>query len=469
MASKKNFLTVLACALILASAYVPSDAKIRKNSEPKIKYVFYMIGDGMGINTIYGAQLYNRATGYGPENINFLHFPVRTFVTTHSATSLVTDSAAAGTALATGNKTKDGSLGVNPDMVTVSNIAEWAKANGWGTGAATSVGMNHATPASFYAHDESRSNYSAITYDFIDGELDFLAGGGIYTGRNDSLTDIEKKIVQAGITILRGEEMERAEDVEGRLLCLSGKDEKELKFAIDQEDEDTNLSDFVEAGISYLDRNYGDKGFFFMIEGGKIDYATHSNDAVGAFYEVNDFAAAIDMAMAFYNEHPRETIIIVTADHDTGGLILGNADYRIDAERLAWQKESEFALTQRFISQFDGEGMQWDEVRTFLSDNLGLWNHVAVDGEFENYLKSVVEDINNSTSSSDVKDLYSVNSKIIYESILYLSKSAGYIWTHNSHSGSPVGLWVMGPYAESFGSCRDNTDIPKKIAEAAGL
>ena len=125
------------------------------SSEPKVKYVFYFIGDGMGVNEVIGTNLYNQANGQ--ENVNFTSFPVVNFITTVSANSLVTDSSAAGTALATGVKINNGVVGVDPDGNWTPNLTEWAHAAGFGTGVATSVGVNHATPASFVAHTASRN------------------------------------------------------------------------------------------------------------------------------------------------------------------------------------------------------------------------------------------------------------------------------------------------------------------------
>ncbi len=463
---------IFAVAFIFASALAsfPADAKGRSEEKPEIKYVFYMIGDGMGINLPYAAELYNNVTGYGPEKVNFVHFPVRTIITTHAASSLVTDSAAAGTALSTGHKTIKGGLGVDAEGNPVSNVAEWAKEMGYGTGLATTVGINHATPSAFYAHIVSRYDYSAIIEDYLDSNLDFLAGAGIYTDKKGgpSVKKMEKDIRKSGITILRGAEMEGSKEVEGRLLCLSAKDQTELEFAIDQKEDDTNLSDFVKAGITYLDEHYGDKGFFFMIEGGKIDYATHNEDPVGSFHELNDFAAAVDMAMEFYNEHPDETLIVVTADHETSGLIIGAGGYKMDVSPLSWQSESEYALTQKYRDRFENKVPSWEEVKTFLSDNLGLWSHVKVDEKFEEKLKDEIEALAKSGTDAGVENLYSVNSKIVYEAVAYLSKISGFSWAHSSHSGSPVGLFVLGPGAESFNSCQDNTDVPKRIAELAG-
>ncbi len=457
-------------ALFFAAALFCNTAEAGKRKDPEVKYVFYMVGDGMSINLLYGTELYNRATGKGPENLNILQFPVRTMVTTYSTSSLVTDSGAAGTALACGRNTDMGFLGVDPEGKRMSNITEWAKAMGYGTGIATSVGINHATPSAFYAHQESRYQFAEIIGDYISSGLDFLAGAGIYTDRRKGpdAEVLERKITESGITVLRGGEIGRSGETEGRLLCMSGKKQKELRFAIDQEEDDTNLSDFVSAGIDYLDRHYSDKGFILIVEGGKIDYANHSNDAVTAFHEMNDFAAVIDLALEFYKEHPEETLIVVSADHETGGMLLGAGEYRMDPDLLAWQTSSEDVLSKRFCREFSEKAPTWDEAKAFLSENLGLWSHVKVDEEFEGRLKAEVEKMALSGKISQVNDIYSENTQLIYDAVTYLARAAGFDWAHMSHSGSPVGLFVLGPGAESFNACRDNSDIPKKIAEAAG-
>ena len=162
--------------IIAAITFLLISASASAAKQPK--YVFLLIGDGMGVNEVFGTQLYNRATGLGPETVNFTQFPVVTLVTTHSASSLVTDSAASGTALSTGVKTYNDAMGVDIDRNPLPNIAEWAKAAGFGTGVATSVGVNHATPAAFYAHTASRNEYEKIALQLIGSDIDFAAGAG---------------------------------------------------------------------------------------------------------------------------------------------------------------------------------------------------------------------------------------------------------------------------------------------------
>ncbi|MCQ2177547.1 MAG: alkaline phosphatase [Bacteroidales bacterium] len=439
----------------------------------KAKYVFYLIGDGMGINEVYGAQLYNRATGLGPENLNFFQFPVRTFVSTFSASSLVTDSAAAATALATGVKTKNGAMGVNLDREPVSSVAEWAKAAGKGVGIATTVGINHATPGGFYAHTRSRTNYEDIAEQLAASKVDFAAGSTLLTESKRTGHDepwLEQMIADAGVTILKGEDIRTAGSRSGRVLCLNGSS-GDLAYAIDRTPEDTKLSDFVKAGIDYLSANYLKKGFFFMVEAGSIDHATHGDDGATAFQEINDLAATVDVVLDFYNAHPRETLVIVISDHETGALSLSSGAYAMKPELLAAQKGSENRINSEF-RKFAAPAQQgnipsWEEAKAFFASQLGLWDSIKVDEKNEEYLKEAYFNSFTKNEGNEVVTLYSVSAKVVSLAIDYSNRQAGYYWPHGSHSGAPVGLYVKGVGELEFLKCRDNTDVPKTIARVA--
>ena len=473
----KRLTSLIVIALALFASCCPN------NSTPqpaKVKYVFYMIGDGMGINQVIATEHYNKATGYGPERINFAYFPVRGFISTVSSSSLVTDSAAGGTALSTGVKTYNGAIGVDADEKPVSSLTDWAKASGFGTGVITSVGINHATPASFMAHTRSRRNYDDIALQYLDAPVDFAAGGGFITqkGIDRTAADYEHKADSAGITVLRGKEaFKGVESVKGRVLCLGNRLQSDLPYAIDREEGDVTLSDFVDAGIRYLEANYGDKGFFMMVEGGMIDYGGHGNDAASCFQELTDFAAAMDVVIAFKQKHPEETLIVVTADHETGGLMLGSGKYEMHPELLAFQKHSTPELTAIFRDTFFPEGKpykapSWNEVKAFFSRELGLWNKVEVPSKAEAQLRSVYDQTFGKGGNRNLGEanLYSVNSKLVYEAVICLDKAAGYNWSYTSHSGSPVGLYADGPASvlPAFWAIRDNAEIAPAIAQAAG-
>lgn len=475
--NSRYILRLLAATALSFVAVLPSDAR-KKSTEPQTpKYVFYFIGDGMGVNSVMGAEMYNAAMGEGPQQINFNHFPVRTFITTHCASTLVTDSAAAGTALATGVKTTSGAEGVDPSGAPVSNLAEWAHAAGYGTGVATSVGVNHATPAAFYAHTPSRNNYNTIASQLIAADfMDFAAGAGFLTESKAGVpaSEFEQRAAAAGITVRRGAaQFKDMASVRGRVLCMSADPaDTELKYAIDRQGGETRLADFTKAGIDYLYSHHS-KGFFFMVEGGKIDYAAHNDDGVTTFHEINDFAESVDLALAFYEEHPDETLIIVTADHETGGLILGSGEYAMHAERSAAQKVSENTLTALFRETFkaqssDSEVPSWEDVKAFFTEYLGMWDTVKVDPRTEAQFKATYESTFVTGKAEDVVSLYAVNSKIVSDAIDFVGASSGFAWSHGSHSGTPVGLYVKGVSAAQFISCQDNTDVPETVAALAG-
>jgi len=445
---------------------------------PDVKYVFYVIGDGMGINHVIGAQEYNEATGNGPAVINFAQFPVRGFVTTVSATSLVTDSAAGGTALATGVKTYNSAVGVDKDGASVSCLTEWAAAAGAGVGIATNVAVNHATPACFFSHTSRRGNYEDIAIQYMSAHVDFAAGAGFICNKNSGHDQsyFEQMATDAGIAIFKGADAFRnISAVEGRVLCLSGKPETDLPYAIDRGEDDTALSDFVDAGIRYLEKNYEEKGFFFMLEGGKIDYGGHADDGATCFQEVSDLADAMDLILAFYERHPSQTLIVVTADHETGGLMLGSGQYEMHPERLGTQKCSMAALTDLFRERFFPEGKpykapSWEQVRDFFRENLGLWDQIEVEKEAEEALRKTYGETFGKNGRRDLSEvnLYHENSKLVAQAVKYLNKTAGYGWSYTSHSGSPVGLYVKGVSSESFLPIKDNTEIAPMIATLAG-
>ena len=462
----KRIITLLLLALLVTGC----------SSEPKVKYVFYFIGDGMGVNEVIGTNLYNQANSQG--NVNFTGFPVVNFITTVSANSLVTDSSAAGTALASGTKIDNGVVGVDPDGNWTGNLTEWAHAAGFGTGVATSVGVNHATPASFVAHSASRNGYEEISLQMIDSPVDFMAGATFLTNRGSGhdAAYFEHKADSAGIAIFKGPAAIRGIDVtKPRVLCLSAKAEDSIPYAIDRKEDDTRLADFTDAGIRYLEARYGKKGFFFMIEGGKVDYAGHGNDAATCFQEVNDMAESVDLALAFLARHPKQTLIVITADHETGGLMLGSGRYEMHPDRLARQHASVDALTDQFRAKFFPEGQPfktptWDAVKAFFAEEVGMWGDVQVSERVEKDLKDIYDQTFGKGGDRNLSEenLYSSNFQIVADVVRALDRAAGYQWSFGSHSGSPVGLYVTGACAEEFNTVKDNAEIAPLIAKLAG-
>ncbi len=436
----------------------------------------------MGFNEVYGAKNYNPVTGDGPEYINFTQFPVRTVITTFSASSLVTDSAAAGTALSSGIKTYNGAIGVDNDHRPVNSVCYYAHQAGMGAGVATTVGVNHATPAAFFGHADNRNEYDKLATQLIEADfIDFAAGGGFLnearkTGRDSKY--FEDKAKEAGIAVFHGKEQFRGlANLKSRVICLSvDPAQTNLKYAMDQKPGDTNLSDFVNAGIDYLYGHFADKGFVFMVEGGQIDGAGHGDDVKCNIKETNDFAAAIDVVLAFYEKHPDETLILVTADHETGGLQLGN-NYEMHPELLKSRVLSEDEINRQF-RVLAGVGSDrkplpgrkvptWEQVKEFLGEYIGLWKTIEVDEKQEAAFREMYHNAFELDEEEIVESLYSTSNRIVSDAILYADRQAGYLWAHGSHTGSPLGLYVKGAVATEFNTCTDNTLIVPFIRRVA--
>ena len=433
------------------------------------KYVFYFIGDGMGMNHAYAAQAFNKATGAG--DLNFFTFPVKAVVTTYSASSLVTDSSAAGTALASGTKINSNALGVDPQGANTVPFTEIAKRNGWGTGVITSVGVNHATPASFYGHAADRNSFDTLSRQLIDADfVDFCAGSTFLTQRgSDKDNDYwVGEARRAGIKVYLGE-YEPTKD--RRVIMLNSDPTKSsLEYAIDRKDGDTRLADFTSAAIDYLSNNFR-KGFFLMVEGGKIDYAAHAQDAATTVRETIDMAESVQLALDFAAKHPNETLIIVTADHETGGFSMGSGRYEMHPEMLANQKCSKDVLTAKITKlRKDNEVVEWRQVKELLGEELGLWNEVPVSKRAEKALTEVYKDFFLDYEEGNVRNLYSSNDRMTVAAIEHLEKSAAMMtFPFGSHSGAPVMLYAFGARATEFATCMDNTDIPNTLVKVTKL
>ncbi len=469
LAKKISFFVGLAAAVVLLAGCAP---------QPKAKYVFYFIGDGMSFNHILGTELYNAAKEGSEdiERINFTKFDVRGFVTNYSASHPVTDSAAAGTALATGCKTANESIGVDAEGNILRNLTNVASEQGYMVGLVTNVGINHATPSAFYGHTSDRFGFPKLVDDYIASDVAFIAGSTIMdmksgpVGANfQPVTTVElaERVRNAGIELTL--DIEKAAKTTGQRVALVANDSinKHVPYAIDREPGDPHtLVNHSKAAIEYLAREAKD-GFFLMIEGGKLDYAAHEQDAVTTFYEVNEFAQCVDLALEFAKQHPHETLIVVTADHETGGLSLGWDHYEIRMNLLTEQDCSALQVT-KIIQQMRAEGKRnWSDYKQVLSDKLGLWSHVPVTAEEE---KLLLDDFRNIFMKYGpmVDGLYNKNEYLVYHAICILNQHASLDWTSMYHTGLYTPFYVMGVGEEAFLDCRDQTDIPKTIARLMG-
>ena len=433
------------------------------------KYVFYFIGDGMGPSHVLGTEYYlGELEGVigRPNKLCFTQFPKSAFVSTFSKSNGVTDSAASGTALATGSKTKNGYLGVEMDTTVVYSVAHAAKQAGYAVGISSTVGINHATPGAFYAHQPGRSRYYEIGQDMLAADYDFYAGGDLIVNKSEQRDEIYEKAKAQGYTIARGFDEYKANGKNAKKLMLYQKEvATELPYAIDREEGDLTLAQITEAGIEFLSKK-SKKGFFFMVEGGKIDYASHSDDGATALNEVIDFDNAIKVAYEFYKKYPNETLIVVTADHETGGLVLGySGAYALNLKALKGQKVSadRMASILRRASRARME-LRWERVQELLKENFGLWGEIEMTKEETHELRVYFEQ---AYATTDIAKRESKLSSMAHRAKQMVNQKALLSWAGPNHSASFVPLFAIGAGSENFHGVIDNTDIPKTIKKIA--
>ena len=441
------------------------------------KYVFYFIGDGMGVNQINGTEMYlaERDGGIGVKPLLFTTFPTAGFATTFSVTNSVTDSSAAGTALSTGEKTYNGAVGMNRDKNIVETIAEKAKKTGCKVGIATSVSIDHATPAAFYAHQLDRGMYYEIALDLPKANFDFYAGGGFLrptmtVDKNDA-PNIFSIIEKAGYTIAKGLDEYKSKSAQADKMILIQKEGAEpscLPYAIDRQKGDLTLAEITESAISFLIKG-GNNGFFLMVEGGKIDWACHGNDPATVFEEVADMDNAIKVAYEFYKKHPKETLIVVTADHETGGLGLGTGKYELQLKALAKQKQSQDVLS-RYITDLRKmrKVINWPEMQEFLAEKMGFWKELPVSWEQEKMLRDAYEESFVNKHVVFEESLYAKTEPLAVAAKKVMSQIAMVGWTSGGHTAGYVPVFAIGAGSELFVGKMDNTEIPKRIIKVSG-
>lgn len=452
-----SFKITLLLAVFLSVLILPVSRAAEATGTPK--YVFYFIGDGMGITQRQSAECYKQ-TKEGKPNAKLLMntFPVVGLITTHSANNtLITDSAAAGTALATGNKTLNGMIAKLPDGKDVKTLVEASEEKGLATGIVSTTRLTHATPATFVSHNGSRDNENEIAIDLLDSGVDFFAGGGyghfvpqnshLKSNRNDGRNLLEEFSQKGYNLFITEKETTNFKNYHpnGEQKVMACFAYSNLPYEIDRVNNKLltpNLAQITEKGIEVLSQY--PKGFFMMVESGRIDHACHVNDAQRTIQEVLAFDQAIAKAYEFYIKHPNETLILVLADHETGGMSLGYGTNGL----LKMKNLLDIVLFKENLKHY-------------------TWNRVA----YFNYLKQALG-LDNLTDDEKAKIIRAMDAvdkngdqELIYIAIEnVLSNRAGIAWTTLEHTGSCVPVSAVGAGAEKFGGFKDNTEIAKTLA-----
>jgi alkaline phosphatase len=497
--------------LLLALVFSVSAA-----SADQPKYVFFFLGDGMANAQIQATEAYLTTINGGSAEIaedllqrgnrlNMTQLAVQGMQTTYDSFALMTDSASSATAFACGIKTKSAVIGMDSTLTRrFKSVAQLAQEQGKKVGVISSVSLNHATPAAYFADVTSRGLVNSIATQMAESGYEFFGGGGIVSPlgasrSGDTDNDIWTLLDVNGYEVLKDREAILALKKDPRDLVVAInpflQDAEAMPYAIDKPATNLSLAEMTEVAIAVLSakekpgrrpehpgnfKNNRDNGFFLMVEGGKIDWAGHANDAMAVIGDMLDFDDAVGVALEFYRRHPRQTLIIVTGDHETGGMTIGHATtgYKAYYDRLLGQKHSftHFGLNQwkehkdasgAVVGNLAGDsamldlmeatfGLKWADLDAYQQERLE-----------DAYLMSMAGANGNSTAKNAV--LYGNYEPIIVTITHVLNERASIGWTSYAHTGVPVPVYAQGRGAEHFSGFYDNTDIAKKIARVLNV
>lgn len=420
------------------------------------KHIFMFIGDGLGSAQRQIAQYYKQTVLDDNEKLVMDSFPVAGINTTHSLNTLVTDSAAAGTALATGYKTDNGMISTLPNGKKLKTIVKYAQEKNMKTGIITTTRLTHATPAVFASHNESRGNENEIAAEMASSGVDFFAGGGYRNFISKDQKGSKRKDNKDLVKVLnsKGYETFIGEDSSNKFKKANLKDKKvfaaftssHLPYEIDRENMKPNLpslAEITEKGIESLDN---DKGFFMMVEGGRIDHAAHANDAKSIICDTLAFDEAISKAYDFYKKNPNDTLILVVGDHETGGLGLGyGKNYFLKLEQL---KDMKISVEDTLQKAYKGDKQAYLKY-------------------IDKYVKNLTSEekalINKAMKEEDEgKNIGSYKPTAIAVAHI-LDKRANLMFTTYAHTGTQIPLSVIGKDANKFSGFIDNTEIAKNV------
>ena len=467
----KRFLSVLTLTLLsvsYANAEHHNNAAISKINAPITlpetllsnlpQNIIMVIGDGMGpaYTTAYRYYSDTPQTDHVEETVFDRHLKGMSSTYPATVSGIVTDSAASATALSTGVKSYNGAIGVDVNKQAVETVLEWAKLQGKKTGVIVTSQINHATPASYLVHNEYRKNYNAIADSYIDDGIkaDVLLGGGWqYFIRPDR--NLVREFKAAGFHYIDNYEDLTSLPKNKPVLGLFA--DKGLPWALD----DTNkhrLAAMTKAGVHQLidlqqTDNVVDNGFFMLVEGSQIDWAGHSNNISDAMAEMDDLAKALEYLEHFVEHHPN-TLVVVTADHSTGGFtIAANGKYEWHAENLRTMKHSVSYIGKKLSTQ-----------DITIDHTMTLFNFALTPNELVLLKDSKKEVIANQDSRID-------QSKTNTATVIALTKQVKHImdqrsnsgWTSGGHTAIDVPVFAFGKHSELFNGLQDNTDIAKKI------
>ena len=428
------------------------------------KYVFLFIGDGMGQSDVdlYEAYLAEKDGKEGFVQSNISKIPLLSMCTTHCKNRRITDSGAAGSAIACGQKFNVGEISYSEDGNQPKSIAKVAKEKGMKVGIISTAPMNHATPAAFYANQPTRKNYYQIGLQLSESNFDFFGGGGLLkqTGNKKDEKDLMTIYQEEGyLTFTSLKAIASMKSHNNKVIFTNETLDRDasIPYKIDREDSPNNsLAEIVETAIVHLDNP---KGFFMMVEGGKIDYAAHDNDAGSIIGEMEDFDNAIAEAYKFYMQHKNETMIIITADHETGGVSLGIADngYESDFGILSKQKMSMSKFGTIIKKQTKNEDNVSLKEYTDLASKYFMGVEMDFSADEQAILNEAYAAVNakSNRAKDEAKSKYNGNNPMAYAFCQIMNRRASVGFSTNAHTCAKVPVYAVGTTAPIL----DNTEI----------
>ncbi len=481
---------VLALTFFVCSAFLVTGGQVSAGQDyysgKPARYVFLFIGDGMGIPHRQAPEIFLAAREkkpFGHYRMTMNTFPSQGVTTTYANDRFIIGSAASATAISTGYTTNIGFIGMDPELRPVKTVAEMARDRGMKVGIVSSVSIDHATPAAFYAHQPHRSMYHEIAHDLVNSGFHYFGGGGFQdpegkrskSPKGDALAAAKKN----GYTIVSNRaDFMKITPGEKVIACNANlPDGKALPYAMDATADDISLAEFTARGIELLDNP---NGFFMMVEGGKIDWASHANDAVAAIYNTLAFDDAVKKAVEFAQKNPDETLIVVTGDHECGGLTLGFAGTKYESayDVLKGQKIS-FKVFESMVKEYREKNAgkaSFDDFFPLIEQYFGLKmagdDHMALqDYELKSLKDAFVRSMAGLREKGRGEDylMYGDYEPLAVKVTHILNQKAGLAWTSYSHTGAPVTTSAMGVGNAVFNGYYHQSELGKKLMSALGF
>ena len=502
METRKNVfkaaVSITLAALMGFSAAHAEQVAVQSSGKGNPKYVFVFVGDGMSYPQIQSAAYFNGKDAAGTvssvqkssdpndspkaSTLSFFQFPVVGSAQTYDATSFAPDSASTATSIFTGHKTHSGSIGVDiTKQIKYRSIAEQLRdQKNWKIGVISSVNLNHATPAATYAHQASRKSNYPIGLELVASNFDYFAGGALMepTDKNKDKESIYSLAEKAGYTVCFTQKAasELKNGDKALVVAETLADADAFSYENDRKENEWALKDYVKKGIEVLDNK---NGFFMMVEGGKIDWACHANDARSTVADTIALSDAVEEAIAFYNKHPKDTLIIVTADHETGGMTIGFAgtDYNLFFDTLSNQKISYAKFDSDYVANYKKNQTPLASVMVDVEKLFGLkvpgsegasknGGLVLTDYEYSRIKDAYAKTLKGDNSRNQQEyEIYGTYEPLTITLTHILNNKSGISFTSNSHTGLPVPVYAIGAGQDKFTGYYDNTDIYKKLAE----